>query len=371
MSPPAHPYRIANEDAIDSPALLVYEEPMEENLRRMVSEAGGPERLRPHIKTHKLPQVLRRHLAHGITRFKAATIAEAELCALEGAPDVLLAYPPVGPRAERLAALVQAYPGTRFSTVLDDPGVARWLSSVMASRGREIEVLLDIDCGQHRTGIPVGDPALALYRLVGNLPCLRAGGLHVYDGHIHDRDPVERARRCDEAFAPVEAFRGRLISEGLAVPRVVAGGTPTFPIHARRDGVECSPGTCVFWDQGYSVAFPDMHYRPAVALLTRVVSRPLPNRLCLDLGHKSVASEMPHPRVHLLELPDAVFVGHNEEHLLVETPRADEFPVGAALYAIPWHVCPTVALHGEVQWVRGGTAVERWRVTGRDRRLKN
>ncbi|MBL9169246.1 MAG: D-TA family PLP-dependent enzyme [Verrucomicrobiales bacterium] len=362
-------YRVDHPDDIDSPALLVYEERVVANLRRMVAQAGGVDRLRPHIKTHKLPQIVQWHLDLGITRFKAATIAEAEMCAVAGAPDVLLAYQPVGPRAGRLARLAASFPKTRFSTVVDDAEVARSLSEALGREGITLEVLIDLDCGQHRTGIAPGPAAVDLYRVLATLPGIRPGGLHAYDGHLHDKDPVERARRCEEAFAPVIALRSALVSAGFPVPRVVAGGTPTFPVHAKRTDVECSPGTCVFWDHGYGTNLPDLEYLPAAVLLMRVVSKPLPQRLCLDLGHKAVASEMPHPRVFFLNLPEAQFVGHNEEHLLVETPRAAEFPVGTVIYGIPWHVCPTVALHSEVVVIRGGKEVARWRVSGRDRRL--
>jgi D-serine deaminase-like pyridoxal phosphate-dependent protein len=150
---------------------------------------------------------------------------------------------------------------------------------------------------------------------------------------------------------------------------VVAGGTPTFPFHAARDGVECSPGTTVFWDAGYATSLPDLPFVPAIVLLTRVVSRPTPDRLCLDLGHKAVASENPHPRVTLFGLEDATAVGHSDEHLVLETPRAADFPVGTALYGVPWHVCPTVALHDRAVVVRDGHAGERWDVVARARTL--
>jgi D-serine deaminase-like pyridoxal phosphate-dependent protein len=113
----------------------------------------------------------------------------------------------------------------------------------------------------------------------------------------------------------------------------------------------------------------DLKFQPAAVLLTRVVSKPLPNRLCLDLGHKAVASEMPHPRAVFLNLPEATPVGHNEEHLIVETPHAARFSVGATIYALPWHVCPTVALHQEVWVVEEGVANLRWQVTARARRM--
>jgi len=112
-----------------------------------------------------------------------------------------------------------------------------------------------------------------------------------------------------------------------------------------------------------------LEFLNAALVLTRVISKPGNNRLCLDLGHKAIAAEKPHPRVQFLNLPDANAVTHSEEHLVVETSRADEFQVGDVLYGIPRHVCPTVALHAEVVVIRAGVAMERWRVTSRDRKL--
>ena len=362
-------FRVENIDDVPSPALLVYPDRVEENLRRMIAIAGGVARLRPHIKTHKMPELMRRQLALGLTKFKCATIAEAEMAAGCGAPDVLLAYQPVGPNVRRLLQLARQFPQTHFAVIADDAGVITALSAAAVTAKLTLEVLLDLDCGQHRCGIEPGPKALELYHQLAQSPGLKPGGLHVYDGHIHDRDPDTRARNCETAFAPVSAFRAQLAAAGLAVPRVVAGGTPTFPMHARRPEVECSPGTCVFWDAGYAAKLPDLDFLPAALLLTRVISRPGANRLCLDLGHKAVASEMPHPRVQLFGLEDAGFVTHSEEHLVIETARAGAFAVGDALYGVPWHICPTVALHSAAVVVRQGKAAERWNVTARERAL--
>lgn len=362
-------YALDNADELDSPTLLVYEARLNENLRRMVAQAGGPARLCPHVKTHKLPQVITRQLELGIHKFKAATIAEAELCAAAGAPQVLLAHAPVGPRAERLVALARAFPRSNFAAIVDDFEVARHLSAVVSRAGIALDVLVDLDCGMHRSGIAPGAGAEELYRLLSTLPGLRAAGLHAYDGHIHDTDLPTRRARCDEALAPVLALRDRLRHAGLHVPRLVAGGTPTFPLLAARGDVECSPGTSVLWDYGYATTLPDLDYLCAAALLTRVTSRPLPNRLCLDLGHKAVGSEMPQPRVRLLGLEDAQLVGHSEEHLVIETARAADYPPGSVLYALPWHVCPTVNLHSEVVLVQDRRATARWPVAARSRRI--
>ena len=360
-------YEFSNVGDVDSPALLIYRDRVEENTRRMISIAGDPQRIRPHIKTHKLPELVRMQLALGITKFKCATVAEAEMAAAAGAPDVLLAYQLVGPKVQRFIRLIKKFPQTTFAAIGDDPTAIRALSDAAVQAGIRVKLLLDIDCGMHRSGVPAGPGALELYRLMASLPGLEPHGLHVYDGHIEDEDPAVRARNCDDAFAPVDKLRREL--SGLPVPRIVAGGTLTFPMHIRRPDVECSPGTCILWDFAYGAVYKDLDFLYAALVLTRVVSKPGGNRLCLDLGHKAVASEKPHPRVQFLNLPEAQTVVHNEEHLVIETSRANEFAVGDVLYGVPRHVCPTVALHAEAVIVRGGTAEDRWKITARDRIL--
>jgi len=412
MATTNHWYDIKNVDEVDSPALLVYPDRAEENIRRMIAMVGDVRRLRPHMKTHKLPELIRLQLVHGITKFKCATIAEAEMTAACGAADVLLAHQPIGPKVQRFVELVRKFPATKFSTIADDAAVIRALSAACEQAQVSVNVLLDIDCGMHRTGIEPGPRAVELYQLLTSVhepfssplpphptlspgggeggrrpgeglvqdfnarvvsgksrPGIMPGGLHAYDGHIRESNPHKRAEICEAAFAPVRALRQELQEAGLPVPCVVAGGTPTFPIHAQQSDVECSPGTCVFWDASYEAKCPDMDFLNAALVLTRVVSKPGGNRLCLDLGHKAIASENPHPRVILLNLPDAKAVSHSEEHLVVETERAGEIELGACLYGVPWHVCPTVALHSEAVVLRDGRAQERWEVVGRNRRL--
>jgi D-serine deaminase-like pyridoxal phosphate-dependent protein len=362
-------YEIANVAEIPSPALLVYLDRVDDNIRDMVAVAGSVERLRPHVKTHKLPEIVRRQRVLGIEKYKCATIAEAEMLAECGSRDVLLAYQPVGPNINRLWQLAARYRQTTFSALVDDERVARALSDAFDGTGLTMELLVDVDSGMHRSGIAPDGAAEALYATLGRLPGIVPGGLHTYDGHIRDADVAARTAASDAAFGPVARLADRLEAAGLPVPRIVAGGTPTFPVHARRTGVELSPGTCVFWDAGYGSQLADLPFRPAALVLTRVVSRPGSHRLCLDLGHKAVASENPHPRVQFLNLPDATAVMHSEEHLVVETPHAGRFAVGDACYGVPWHICPTVSLYGEAVVVDRHRAAGRWRVVARERAL--
>lgn len=360
---------LQNEAEIPSPALLLDLAAIDENLRRMVAIAGGPERLRPHVKTHKLPQLIERQLKLGISKFKASTIAEAEMTAAAGALEVLLAMPLVGPSIARFLKLKQLFPQTNFTATADDPAAVAACAAAAHAAGQTIELLLDLDVGQHRTGIAPGRAAAELYAQIASTPGLAAGGLHAYDGHLHQSDPAARTAAAAVVAESVLRFKQHLDLQRFPVPRVVLGGTPTFPCYAALRDVECSPGTCVLWDAGYAEHFPDLDFLNAAALLTRVVSRPGADLLCLDLGHKAVASEMPQPRVVFPALPDAQFVAHNEEHLVLRTPRAAEFPIGTALYGIPWHICPTVALHCSVYVVEVQRVTAEWPVIARARKI--
>jgi len=360
---------LADEPSVPSPSLLIHPDSVRENLRRMVARVGDPARLRPHIKTHKLPQIVALQISLGITKCKCATIAEAEMAAGAGAKGITVSAQLVGPNVARFLALARAFPHVALSTIADDSGAIGDLAAGARAAGATIELLLDLDVGMARTGIAPGPAAAALYRLIATTPGLRPGGLHAYDGHLRQPALAERTAAAAEGIARVDALRDELLRASLPVPRVVWGGTPTFPIHAARAGVECSPGTCTLWDASYARSIPDLDFLHAAVLFTRVISRPSTGRLCLDLGHKAVASEMPHPRAIFPALPDARAVTHSEEHLVIETTRAAEFPVGSALYAIPWHICPTVALHDRVHIVRDHRVVETWPVVARARRL--
>lgn len=355
--------------ALLSPGLLIFRGLVIRNIEAMIAMAKGPERLRPHVKTHKMAEIVRLSESMGIRKHKCATLAEAEMVAAAGGTDVLVSYPLVGPNVKRFANLVRGYRNTTFRATVDASESARALSEALAGSDRPVPVLLDLDIGMGRTGIEPGDEAAELYALVDRLPNLVPDGLHAYDGQIRDSGLAERTKNARQGMERALALRDRLIKRGQDVPRLVVGGTPTFPVHAELDvpGVECSPGTSVLHDHSYSTKFPDLPFTPAALLLTRVVSRPCPGRVCLDLGHKAVAADPAGPRARLLGIDDPTVVNHSEEHLVIETAQADALPIGAHLLAIPTHVCPTVALHRRADVIEDGQVVAQWEVTARDR----
>jgi D-serine deaminase-like pyridoxal phosphate-dependent protein len=366
-------YLIDNTAELFTPSLVFYTDLIRRNIRHAIDLAGNAGRLRPHVKTHKTREIVRLELKAGITKHKCATLAEAEMLASCGASEVFLAYNMVGPNGARLARLAQAYPTCRFSTTADDSSSVQDLSAVMTRLGQTVEVLIDLDVGQHRTGMPAGEEAAGLYEQISKLAGLRPGGIHVYDGHNHQQSAVEREQAVTEQMQMVLAFRDQLERRGLQVPRIVAGGTPTFPIYARMHvaGLECAPGTCFLNDAGYSSRFADLTgFKPAALLLTRVISRPISTRVTLDIGTKAVASDPPAgKRLVLLNVPNYEPVIHNEEHFVIETEAASNYRPGDLVYAMPTHICPTCALHRQAYVVEKRQVTGCWDIVARDRVL--
>lgn len=361
-------YTVKNISEISSPAILVFPDRIRQNILRMIEIAGYPERLRPHVKTHKMPEVIRLQMENGIGKFKCSTIAEAEMVADCGANDILLAMQPVGPNLERFFRLKRKYKDIKISCIADNHTDVENIRTTAKKYGLVTHIWLDINVGMNRTGIIPGRDAVRLYNEISDSAMIVAEGFHVYDGHIHESDPEIRKKQCSDAFAPVSKMISDLERTGIKI-KVVAGGTPSFPVHARFGSAELSPGTILLWDYGYSKNYSDLDFLHAAVLMTRVVSKPAPGLLCLDLGHKAVASEMPHPRVIFPELSEYEFTGHNEEHLVLRTPEAGKYNTGDVLYGIPWHICPTIDRHDKATVVRNNLAEGEWEIVARKRKI--
>lgn len=355
---------------LPSPSLLVYPHIIASNLAAMIRIAGTPDRLRPHCKTHKMREVIALQLELGITRHKCATLAEAEMLAGCGVTDILLAYNVVGPNIGRVVRLLERWPAVRFACTGDHPAPVAALGAAVNAIGKTVDVLLDLDVGMHRTGVAPGPQAVELYRTFARTPGIRPGGLHAYDGHNHQPDLSQRRAAAQEVWRIAAGLREELEGFDLPVPRIVAGGTPTFPCFAEMQdrALELSPGTVVLHDAGYGKNYPDLPFQPAAKILTRVISRPAENRLTLDVGHKAIAGDPPAGRrVFFPDLPEAQAVMHNEEHLVLETAEAARYRPGDALLAIPIHICPTCALHKEAYAIEEDQVVATWQVASRDR----
>lgn len=355
--------------SVDTPALLVYKERVVGNIEKMIAIAGSSSRLIPHVKTHKMKEVVALQIGRGINRFKCATIAEAEMVASAGATAVLLAYQLNEPKVDRFMELVKQYPRVAWSSLVDNLFSARLLQERFAPTDLTASVFLDIDNGMHRTGVDTGK-AMELALQIAALPNVRLVGLHVYDGHIRDLDFDIRRERVEAGLDPVRDLIGQMEAAGLGAPLVIAGGTPSFTVHALNPDVVCSPGTCLLWDYGYGTGLPEQPFEHAALLMTRVVSKPAPGLVTTDLGHKSVAAENPiDKRVFFLNLEGYTVISQSEEHLVIQVEPGAEPAIGDVLYAIPYHVCPSVALHDEARIIEHGVQVDTWPVIARRRKI--
>jgi D-threonine aldolase len=362
-------YEIESIDQIDSPALIVYRDRIQRNIEKMVKIAGNPNRLMPHVKTHKIKEVVKLQLEQGIRQFKCATIAEAEMLAEAGAEKVLIAMQPVGPKLFRIVNLIRKYPKVKYSVIIDNPEMVLELAELMVVSETNVGVFIDLNVGMNRTGILPGEGAKKLTKLCLSLRGITLGGYHAYDGHNQISDLNERREQCIREMQPVYDlidYTKRMSGKKLLL---IAGGTPTFQMHASVKNTICSPGTTVLWDFTMQENFPDLPFEYAALIVTRVISKVGSNLITFDLGHKAVAADSPMPRVKFLDHPEIVPVSQSEEHLVAEVPDNSKYQYGDFLYGIPGHICPTCALYQEAAVIDDHRWTDTWKIEARDRFL--
>jgi D-serine deaminase-like pyridoxal phosphate-dependent protein len=181
---------------------------------------------------------------------------------------------------------------------------------------------------------------------------------------------VDRTKECNIAYSKVEEMGKQIISSGFPEPIIIAGGSPTFPIHAKRKKIECSPGTFIYWDKGYLDNCPEQPFLNAALVLARIISLPTENKICIDLGHKAIAAENElSKRIYFLNASELKFISHSEEHLVAETISGHSYKPGDVLYGIPQHICPTVALYERAYVIVNNKMCGEWKTIARDRRI--
>jgi D-serine deaminase-like pyridoxal phosphate-dependent protein len=336
---------------LPSPFLTVDLDVVDRNIQRLQSYCDEYEiALRPHVKTHKMPEIALRQLRAGARGITCQKLGEAEVMAEHGLDDILVTFPLVGDeKAARLAALAGV---ARVAVGADSETVACGISAAVAAQGRTVGFLVDCDTGFGRTGVQSPTDAADLAERVDDLPGLEFEGLMTHPVLAESGSWLREAKRQIEA-------------RGLAVGRVSAGGTPeAFTVHESGVFTELRAGTYVYGDRRLAAEGRMTLDDCALRVVATVVSRPTADRAILDAGSKTLSSDLPEGLNdsafgHVAEYPDAVLVRLSEEHGTLDLTSCGRRPeVGERVTIIPNHACVVVNLHDEVALHHGGNAVE-------------
>lgn len=346
---------------LDTPVPIVDVDRVEANLTRMQSycDAHGL-KLRPHIKTHKLPEIARRQIELGAVGITCQKISEAMVFAEAGCEDILLTYPIVG--QTKIAPLADLATRTRrLAVALDNPVALDTVAAAAARAGREIGVLVEFDSGDGRCGVQSVEELVALARRAAGNGVVAFRGLMTYP----------RGPKTAEFVAQARAV---LAQVGIPVETVSVGGTPgCWSTHEVEGATELRVGTYVYQDRATVAAGVAGLDEVAFHVLVTVVSMPTPDRVVIDAGSKTLSSDRVPPSAGeghglVLQYPGAVVYRLNEEHGVIDFSAATGRPaIGDRLTIVPNHVCVVSNLHDRVVFVRGDEVIGERVVAARGR----
>ncbi|MDP9375943.1 MAG: DSD1 family PLP-dependent enzyme [Chloroflexota bacterium] len=353
----------ARVDDLDTPSLLLDLDAVERNLDRMAHRyAGTTTRLRPHTKTHKVPQLALMQLERGAVGVCCAKLGEAEVMASGGVSEILVTTEVVGAaKIRRLLALARQ---VNVITVVDDAGAAGQLSGAAVEAGLRLRCLVDLNVGQNRAGIEPGEPALHLARAIERLPGLELLGLQGYEGHLqHIVDLQERRAANARAMRLLTQTAALLQDKGMRVDIVSTAGTGTGRFAAEWPQVtELQPGSYVVMDADYG-RVQGLDFEQALTVLTSVISR-RQHEAIVDAGEKALSSDSGPARPRHL---DATYAPQGDEHGKLTFADGNLLALGDKIELIPSHCDTTVNLHDLYYVTRGGRVVAVWPIAARGR----
>ncbi len=354
-------------DELDTPAVIIDLDLMEANINRLMQKLVGKVAVRPHFKTIKSPELARKLIEAGAVGGCVAKISEAEVMAAGGIEDLLITTEIIGqPKLARLVTLLKEYPNLKLKGVVDSLSGATALNQALAANNLQLELYLDVNVGQNRTGLNPGE-VLEFAQKLRELPQLHLIGLHGYEGHLqHVPEQGEREKLCREAMQRLVRVAEELRKAGFDIQVVSTGGTGTAEICAAYPGVtEVQPGSFIFMDVAYRTALGPV-YSNSLTILSTVLSRPVSNRAVIDAGLKSLSTDSGMAEVKKLE--GVKYRPGGDEHGILEwadTNQAITLEVGDRVEMIPSHIDTTINLHDFYYGYRSGQIETIWPISAR------
>jgi D-serine deaminase-like pyridoxal phosphate-dependent protein len=362
-----------NKQALDTPFILIDLDKVEKNIadmQQIANRAGIA--LRPHAKTHKMPELAIKQIAAGAIGVTVAKIGEAEVMASAGIKNIFIAYPTVG--EQKLNRLRHLAKTVDLTIAVDSFVVAQAISDVIQQEpGISVNVLIEMDCGFGRVGVPEGLPVVDLAQQIVELPGLVFRGLITFAGHSYDAKNVSEVEQIAIAEASAARQTAQLLrNSGLCADVISAGSTPTSRFADRMDGItEIRPGTYIFGDLMQVSLGAHVLENCALTVKTTIVSRPSADRAVIDAGTKvftmdGESSPIGTGRGYVLGHPGIIVSWLTEEHgMLVLPEEARELAVGQTLEIIPVHCCGVINMLDEAAVVRDEEVVAIWNIQGR------
>jgi len=360
---------------LETPHLLIDGAKMDRNIEKMATVAHERGvKLRPHVKTHKIPMIARRQLESGAAGITVAKVSEAEVMAENGIRDIFIAYPLVTESKIRRAIRLSRE-GVRLIVGADSLEGGSRLSRVAALEDHELEVRLEVDTGLRRTGVSL-EGAVELAAGITGLEKVRLTGIYTYRGAVLESGvPTLDLKQAGlEEGKLMVSLADQLRERGIEVEDVSLGSTPTAVYAGEVDGVtEIRPGTYVFYDRMQTRLGACSLEECAATVVATVVSRPSEDLAIIDGGSKTFATDVPPGTKplnlkgfgHVVGFPDAVLERLTEEHGMLRVRSEHDLEVGDVVQIIPNHVCSTVNLHDEVFFADGSGTVEQIEVSAR------
>jgi len=358
---------------LNTPGLIIDLDAFEANVAKMarLCDRQGI-KLRPHSKTHKSIEIARRQIAAGAIGICCAKLGEAEVLAAGGIASILITSPIVTAEGgRRLGALNRLCPD--LMVVADTIATLEMLDGAAVASGRPLRVIVDVDVGQHRTGIAPGEDMIALARKIAAAPNLLLAGIQGYAGHLmHVADRGERQSRTGDVMAMLKRARAALEEEGLACPIVTGGGTGTFDLDPGAGVLtDLQAGSYIFMDGQYGDVWEtgdeSVPFATSLFVQTTVISANWPGKATTDAGLKSFATDAGNPRI-VAGAPKGTpyeFSGDEQGRLLLGPGSTIE--VGSIVTCAVPHCDPTVNLYDHYHIVRGDELIDIWPVDARGR----
>lgn len=353
---------------LDTPALLIDLDRLEANISWMAGLAKeGKKHLRPHAKTHKTPEIARMQLNKGAIGLTCAKVGEAEVFAANGVTDIFVANQIVG--GSKISRLISLAEKIKISVGVDSYETADPISRAASARGLKVGVRVEVDTGLKRSGTRSLEETLKLVRDIAMMPGLEFEGIFTYEGLIYTVGSCEdRAELVKNVSKFLRELRQSLAEAGYMPNIISVGSTPAAPLMSKEDGPnEMRCGVYVFCDR-MQVSRGIEDSRCALTALSTVISVRPDNRVIIDAGTKTLASDKPFSDLtmgSILDDPSYLFLAASEEHGHLQIDGVPRVKVGDKLRIVPNHACTCVNLHDTLYGFRGEQVETIWKIQAR------